>query len=240
MAKIFQVDTGGTLTTSLVSYWKLEDLTDFFSTNNLTGVGSPTFTAGKVGNALTLDGSTQYATCPVRLTYADFSLSFWFKTADVTVLQSIFQQRNTGDGNPIVAVFVSGSTLFFRLRDNSGGGLTTTTGKAVSNNTLYHVVVTYTKSSNAMNLYLNNGAADSATFGGGDFSNLNASNFGAEAFANTEKLHGQIDEFGLWTKVLSSTEITDLYNGGSGQTMILPQIPPILNINQAVNRSNVF
>jgi hypothetical protein len=30
---------------------------------------------------------------------------------------------------------------------------------------------------------------------------------------------GYLDEVGIWSKVLSTNEITDLYNGGAGQTM---------------------
>ena len=50
-AKSFQVDTGGTLTTGLISYYQLEDRLDFYSTNDLTNNGSTAFVAGKVNNA---------------------------------------------------------------------------------------------------------------------------------------------------------------------------------------------
>jgi hypothetical protein len=32
-------------------------------------------------------------------------------------------------------------------------------------------------------------------------------------------MNGDIDEFGIWSKALSTNEISDLYNGGAGQTM---------------------
>lgn len=32
--------------------------------------------------------------------------------------------------------------------------------------------------------------------------------------------NGYMDEVGIWSKVLSSTEISDLYNGGNGNTMM--------------------
>src|SRR3990167_2469213 len=59
-AKSFQVDSGSTLTTSLVSYYKLEDATDFYGSNNLTAAGNASFVAGKVNNAVTLDGTDDY------------------------------------------------------------------------------------------------------------------------------------------------------------------------------------
>src|SRR3990167_4633296 len=59
-AKSFQVDSGSTLTTSLVSYYKLEDATDFYGSNNLTAAGNASFVAGNVNNAVSLDGTDDY------------------------------------------------------------------------------------------------------------------------------------------------------------------------------------
>jgi hypothetical protein len=36
---------------------------------------------------------------------------------------------------------------------------------------------------------------------------------------NSTYFPGDIDEVGIWSKALSTQEITDLYNGGAGQTM---------------------
>ena len=41
---------------------------------------------------------------------------------------------------------------------------------------------------------------------------------------------GLVDEFGVWSKALSATEITDLYNSGNGQTMIEGFIPQVIII----------
>ena len=60
--KIFQVDASGTLTTSLSDYYKLEDTADFWGTDNLTNNGSLSFAAGKVNNAASFNGSSQYLT----------------------------------------------------------------------------------------------------------------------------------------------------------------------------------
>jgi len=53
----FQTDTNRTLTTGLEGYYKLEDASDNWSTNNLTNVGSVTFDGGKVNNAADLGAS---------------------------------------------------------------------------------------------------------------------------------------------------------------------------------------
>src|SRR3990167_7030600 len=57
MPKVFQVDTGETLTTSLISYYKREDATDFYGSNNGTD-SSVTTVAGKVNNAGSYNGTS--------------------------------------------------------------------------------------------------------------------------------------------------------------------------------------
>src|SRR6185295_228767 len=60
MAKQFQVDTGGTLLTGLVSYFQFEDATDYYGSNPLTASGA-TFVAGKVANCANfVKASSQY------------------------------------------------------------------------------------------------------------------------------------------------------------------------------------
>ena len=44
----------------LIAAWNLEDATDDFSTNDLTNNNACTFVAGKISNAVNLDGVNQY------------------------------------------------------------------------------------------------------------------------------------------------------------------------------------
>jgi hypothetical protein len=61
-----------------------------------------------------------------------------------------------------------------------------------------------------------------ATIGGGDPGDQNAFSLGFLAHASGDGFFSssEVDEFGVWNKKLSSTEIADLYNGGTGQTMV--------------------
>lgn len=227
MAKVFQVDTGPTLTTNLISYWKQEDLTDFFSTNNQTGVGSPTFTAGKAGlsNALTLNGSSQYTTIPsgVLPHQQNMAIALWFKMNTTGVF---YLGGETGGGNNFY--FDWNNNLTDRLTWNKLVGSNFTISYAWTHDTNWHLLILNHNSVSGMEMFLDNVSvgtnanttapgATSAVMELGSYSGLNS------------PLNGQIDEVGFWSKTLSSTERTDLWNGGAGQTMVeeaafIPQV----------------
>jgi hypothetical protein len=73
--KGFQVDSLGTLTTNLVSYYKLEDATDFYGSNNLTNNNSVAFDAGKVNNAADFASSSSYLSLGAHLSGSTSSIS---------------------------------------------------------------------------------------------------------------------------------------------------------------------
>jgi hypothetical protein len=93
MAKQFQVDTGGTLTTSLLSYFKLEAATDYYGSNDLTNHNSVTFPAGKVNNGANfLAASSQWLSKSGNLGIdgGACSFSFWVKVASAPSSGSFF------------------------------------------------------------------------------------------------------------------------------------------------------
>src|SRR4051794_30307684 len=78
MAKHFQVDTGGTLTTSLVSYWNEDsDSNDYFGSNNGTE-SSVTHPGGKVGNAVLINGTSAHVQYGSNFSLAITGASFAF------------------------------------------------------------------------------------------------------------------------------------------------------------------
>src|SRR4030042_348420 len=83
MAKVFQVDTGGTLTTELRAYYKLDsNANDFWSTNNGTITGA-TNVAAKVGNGYNFAGVNTYKIAIPDSASFDvtngWSVSYWIK-----------------------------------------------------------------------------------------------------------------------------------------------------------------
>lgn len=223
MAKAFQVDTGGTLTTNLRVYYKQEDLTEYYlggGTYDQTGVGSPTFAAGKVSNALTLDGSSQYTTIPTGAMphQQNMSIAFWFKFS--STVGGKYMGGETGGGKNMYIDYDNNAAGVLRWNKLTGG-----TNKACdytwTDDTNPHLLILTHDSTNGMKMYFDGNTTPvatntdtsapedpSAVWEWGSFSGLNS------------PLGGYIDEGGIWTKTLSTTEVTDLYNGGSGQTMV--------------------
>ena len=232
MAKQFQVDTGGTLTTSLLAYYKLEDANDFYSTNNLTSAGNAAFVTGKVNNALELDGTNDYLDGGDIFDFSrtsPFSFACWIEP-DVTDSSRIIVSKKDfdGDGEGYVWYCISGGKLRLILDGPLAVQriLVQTTNAVLSDNTYAHVVLTYSGSSTAagFKMYVNGSSValtvSTDTLITADTTNAISFNVGsANDGAPTADFDGEIDELGVWSKELTSTEVTDLYNAGAGQTM---------------------
>lgn len=204
------------LITSIAAYWKLEDLTDSAGSNTLTNVNSVSFSSsGKIGSCATFNGTSNYLTSPYNIPYGDFTISSWIKLSTTGTEKPIYSGRDVGTGSPIVNFQISsGNTLVIALRNNSGSGLATAVSSGTfTTGTWYHVVVTY--SSGTMQLYINGSADGSGSYSGGTWSNINDTRFGRDNWNNTY-MNGAIDETGIWTRALSSGEVTSLYNSGNG------------------------
>ena len=222
MAKVFQVDTGSTLTTGLLGYWKKEDATEFYNGYTVTNNGAVTFVAGKVNNTANyVAGSSQYlSTTNTGLdTFTNFSMAFWLKVANVTTQQVIMCKDALSKSVFFFQIMSAGN---FRMQASANGTSYPTpvdVAHGLTNNTWEHIVVTYAGATGAFNYYENTtgmGGGNSAT---GPHNNTCPIEFGAVT-QYSEYFSGNLDEVGFWNKILSSTEISDLYNGGSGQTMI--------------------
>lgn len=231
-AKQFQVDTGGTLTTNLRAYYKLEDVNDFFDNAfNLTNNNAVAFNAGKINNAADFGASNtnKYLsiTNDLGITGGNISMSIWVNItttptgggtyflaeqsdAGIDVANSIFYRDNTGTPEIVWK------------RDRAGQPATEiVSAVTLTEGTWFNLVYTY----DGTNI---EGFVDTVSKGttGSTGNGSNAINdiftIGARNLTGSPSLFtsGLVDEVGVWSKELSGTEISDLYNGGSGQTMV--------------------
>lgn len=88
--------------------------------------------------------------------------------------------------------------------------------------TWYFVVMWYDGTN--IKLYVNDAQVGATTAASGSGITAFTSGFGIlrffDATITTGYTQGLIDECGYWSRALTTTEMTDLYNGGNGQTMI--------------------
>ena len=112
-------------------------------------------------------------------------------------------------------------------------GTNTTT---LSTGTWYMLSFTYSNTAGGV-VYVN-GASD-GTFAAGNPLNTNGNQFfiGYQQTYSNRYFNGAIDEVGVWSRALSSTEIAALYNSGSGLQYPFSSSSSIKTINGLANAS---
>lgn len=219
------------LTDNLVSYYKLDEAsgnaTDSVGSNTLTNNGTATYSAGKINNGVSLaSASSQYlqTASPTGLPTgaSAFSVSLWLKkttnpgagvkhgqvyfgTNATRQLCYIVMDGNVGTGTQIT---------FATFSDDINSVATITTG------TWYHIVATY-DGSVTTKLYINGSLDTTRTLAAALNVVINAGGLivGGDYLNGTSVAgfdNGMIDEVGIWSRALTSTEITQLYNSGAG------------------------
>ncbi len=226
-SKSFQVDTNGTLTSSLVAYYPMQgNSQDFFSSNNGSDSSMTYGTSyGKISQGASFNGSGSYIQTPnlsaINSNSQPYSFEVWFKAtaAGVIVDETGSTSINAGWHQDFIEILSSGNVM---VRVYS---LTAVTAGTASFNTWNQVILTY--DGTTVRSYLNGVAGGTTT---GTRSSPGASgyseyiNFGATDTTNMGSgawFNGSMDEIGIWSKTLSAQEISDLYNSGNGQTMVL-------------------
>lgn len=221
------------LASGLVSYWKLDSITnpivDSKGVNNgiaaSTGVIS---TAGKVGlgiafnNSTTSGGYINMGNNSSLYPTSDFSLSIWVKTPSpwdpTQPAHNMLNTRGIGSAGYALGILNTGFRLdiagspyaYLQSFPNSGSELPT--------GTWYHIVVTLESGTGRM--YINGILVTSSTnmsiasstyrmiIGGRDTGSSIQGRAKGVAF----------DEAGYWNRGLNPGEVTYLYNGGAGRT----------------------
>jgi hypothetical protein len=218
-----------TLLVGLFAVYKAESNANDSYTNALNGtaVGGLTYGAGKSGNAFIFNGSSyvKLSNSSFNSLTGDFSVSLWFYGNGSGVTQSLFS-NNGYNGTTSKGFFLYQKTTYEIVMqiNGSGGNTLLQTASALSNSTWHNIVVTRLGSTQT-SIYLNGVLSASNTdtrnpdyytnntpcIGGLDYN----PNFAIAQYfcANGTK----IDEVSVYTKELTSTEVTTLYNSGAGK-----------------------
>jgi hypothetical protein len=200
------------LTTNIKGYWKLDESSGNASdaTGNgftLTNAGTVTYAPAKINNGAVFSGSNNLTNTGISLTSA-MTISGWMKAANTSVFIPI-AFRNDTNADFYMMVFGNGVSEF---RFRNSGGTAFTLNPTLSTPTAFHFY-TLTYDGSTLTAYVD-GSSVGSTPASGSFSSTPT--FGVGTSDTQGNGAGTIDEVGVWTRALTSTEVSQLYNGGAG------------------------
>lgn len=224
----------GTLNTSLIAYWKMDeasgnalDSEPTGTAQDLTDNNTVTSAGGRVGNARQFTASnTEYfsRTSEADLVCGDidFTWAAWFYLDSLGAQRTIIS-KSSSDQTEYQIDITSGNQVRFFVYTPTGPAyyITSTSGFSPSTGTWYFVVGWHDATADTVNVQVNNGTVYSvSTLGRAPRTSTADLQFGRyQATTPTLFWNGRIDEIGFWKKKLTDDEKTYLYFNGAGRTI---------------------
>ena len=210
---------GPAASAGLIADWQFEgNVNDATGPYNATPVNAPTYAAGVIGQAISLNGSNQAATVPNMGTYPNATVSVWVNTRDANSpgSQAIFHNTAYTSGTPhFLLEYGRDTTITGVVIDVPTAGAIKINGSnsSIQEGMWYHVAYTYNVSGQELLLFID-GDRQGAS-GGGNMANLILNNMviGAENTAGTSRsFNGLIDDLGVWNETLTDAKIKGISN----------------------------
>lgn len=221
------------LTDQLVAYWKTDESSGNASDSTanartLTNTNTVTYVAGKINNtARFVSGSSQKLSRSYIVgttAGGSISISAWLRinNAPGANVRYTLASIAAGGTSPYIAYILgyedSGGTkrLWINRQKMAVANAENYYNTTLTTSTFYHLVLTY--DGTTMTLYLNGSSVISQgqTGNGTAHGGADETVVGAYHASQGNFMDGDIDEIGVWSRALSSTEVTSLYNSGSG------------------------
>jgi hypothetical protein len=212
-------------TTGLVGWWPFNGNANDESGNGNNGTVNGAMLSsdrfGNVNKAYNFDGVDDFIEIADNNifhfgTNSSFSVSFWLKYNSNMNLNSIVSKAlpsNPSDGYQIMLI---NNKSRFDFMSSGASNIDFQGVNDLNDNNWHFVVFTANRISNEMSFYVD-GLLDNSMFNSqlsvGNLSNQSNLLFGAERGLGCCMYNGMIDDVGIWNRVLSQQEITDLYNG---------------------------
>ena len=222
--------TPSSLTTGLYAVYKAENnANDSLLNYNGTPMGGLTYTAGKSGNAFTFNGTNSHVLMPVNsMKKGIFSMNFWIFNPAVQQ-KTIFSDYGFELFYKGLYVDLEGGsshTISFQGFNNSANVISLLgVGNSTFINRWSMTTITVNNTSLSAKIYLDGILKNSKTMANPiNYINTDSSPcIGAYKPNNNNNpidflINGtKIDELTVWTKELTSTDVTALYNAGTGK-----------------------
>ncbi len=203
--------------TGMVAYYKLDGNSNDAAGSTNGSDTNITYSSGngKLNNGAGFNGTNSTVALGTGLNLAGggMTIAGWvYINTNSLYQEAILDKRDVG-GTMQYQFYVENSAA--KLAFYTGTQYNSTS--AVGSNGWHHVAVTLSNSSNGnLTFYIDgvqSGTASSVNLGSGTSARVA---IGSQGSADYDFFHGAIDELGVWSRALSSAEIANLYNSGSG------------------------
>jgi len=199
---------------SLKAYWKFDENTGTTASdssgngnNGTLSLSGATWTAGKIGNALSFDGINGYVNtgngASLNINGNQITIEAWVYTKSLSENYII----SKFDGDTVTSgynLLLTSSNIYFRLGSGTTG-YQFVTAHGMSTNNWYHLVAVYDGTS--MKIYKNGTVLSGSTsFSGTIGTNSLNVNIG-QRVDDSYRWNGYIDDFRIYNRALSASEI---------------------------------
>jgi hypothetical protein len=233
-------NVSGSLTQGLVGYWPFCGNANDDSGNGNHGiVNGATLTTDRFGNvnsAYDFNGTNNFIEL-VNSTQLDnmsnFSISTWYQVNNTSpqfqflVSKDLMGDPPNGDWDFYINYNKVKFDITINANNNSG-----TQNSLIQPNTWNHALITRNSSSGLINIYINGILENSFTGYIGPYSNTQKMNFGRQGSSNQHFLNGKLDDIGIWNRVLTPAEISQLYNQNQCFTNTTVTDTLVINVGQ--------
>lgn len=175
--------------------------------------GAPAWVSGKIGKALSFNGSSQYVASASYSITGPLTVEAWvYPTAASETASAVSDNTNTTDNQSQLGLVNSNANFAITI----GGKPVSVSGAAVAQNTWTHLVGVY-DGTNVL-LYVNGALAGSAAATGTVATNSLPWTIGKTAGAASGYFTGNIDEVKIYSRALSANEVSAEYNAQNSGT----------------------
>jgi len=201
----------------LLAYYTADNTAnDALGNYNGTLTNGATYATGKINNGFSFDGVNDYLlTSPNVLlnTSTQHTYSCWVRPSSISSTK-FFMSLSESIRNSSIGHINGGQIAFFRGSVDAQ----VLSGVSMVVNNWYHVCVVYKGDGISSNvLFYVNGSLVSTQSLGIPHLNNRPLTIGSNSTVNGQFFNGTLDECALWSRELTSSEVTELYNSGAGK-----------------------
>jgi len=187
------------------------------TTNGYTGInyGATTGATGIINEAFDFDAVAEDYIAPAyNLPEDDYSVTGWYKPETERDMTLWTTHDDFGGADGMMFLFDEGENRIQIKTDNNWNMFSTNTDIWAVSSEWYHIVLTLDYSSKNASIYINGTYIESMTLTNQP-SDTNYLNVGRQYIDDTTATHfnGIIDEFNVYPRILSPSEISQLYGG---------------------------